>query len=640
MSPTQPPGRRLRLKGISTLTLSDSLADQLDRPDYRALPDLPLVVVQGPVRSGKSTLLGELDARWRPHAPVVRIALKGNADARPFEVAVAIADELVRRAPVPRRMFRRLFLGVAALNPTLPHDPVRAMRTLEDHLGRRDLVMTDVRRIVASARRVLSALPQNEVQPGAHAGLEAVVPLMWLLRRRLSAWRWFADATGANSGIAGLVELNRRHHAPDRHAEVDAVLLRAFLADLRRAFTRWRHSERLTRNVLLLIDGADTADAPLLFVRELLEARRAEAGRPGTGDPLLVVAACGVRTATGVAGFPWGRDVVGPSGPFAVDLSAHGSGAPAPVHVVDLGHNLPREPAPGDLVDRWSRSLSGGHGWAYARMSEHGRALPRGRAPDRETLFPLPLATELAEASLPVGASRELEQDLQILSAISPRDPRAGDAFLAVLAPPGKPGIAVRDALTRRGKAQELVSRELWTGPAADGLHPVFRRALLARLSEDRSPLSWDVVFERLAALHVEGAWHQQYLLARSGRALPAARYLARLLDDADPERWLAELTCITCAPRRRDEHTDFAAAWAAATDGGAEGRERHVTELVAALWLSRNHRGGPRHEEFLDAAHALEALTDTGLSRSLTEALFARAAELRTRQQFLDELV
>jgi hypothetical protein len=273
-------------------------------------------------------------------------------------------------------------------------------------------------------------------------------------------------------------------------------------------------------------------------------------------------------------------------------------------------------------------------------MSEHGRALPRERAPDRETLFPLPLAAELAEASLPVGATRELEQDLQILSAISPRDPRADDAFLAVLTSRAEPGIAVRDALGRRSRAQQLVSRSLWTGPAAGGLHPVFRRAYLAALSQARSPLSWDVVFERLAALHVEGAWHQQYLLARSGRALPAARYLARLLDDADPERWLAELTCITSAPRRRDEHSDFAAAWAAATDGGAEGRERHVTELVAALWLSRNHRGGPGHEEFLDAAHALEALTDTRLSRSLTEALFARAAELRTRQQFLDELV
>jgi hypothetical protein len=277
-------------------------------------------------------------------------------------------------------------------------------------------------------------------------------------------------------------------------------------------------------------------------------------------------------------------------------------------------------------------------------MSEHGRALTREGAPDRETLFPLPLAAELAEASLPVGTSRELEQDLQILSAINPRDPRADDAFLAVLAPPGEPGIAVRDALSRRGRAQELVSRALWTGPAADGLHPVFRRAYLARLSQDRSPLSWDVVFERLAALHDGGSWHQHYLLARSGRVVPRARYLAQLLDGTDAERWLAELTRITCAPRRRDEGTGFDAAWAAATDGGTDGpldeRERHVTDLVAALWLSRNHRGRPEHEEFQQAAHALEMLTDTRLSRPLVQALFARATALRTRRQFLDELV
>jgi hypothetical protein len=273
-------------------------------------------------------------------------------------------------------------------------------------------------------------------------------------------------------------------------------------------------------------------------------------------------------------------------------------------------------------------------------MAERGRALPRDGRPNRETLFPLALATELATASLPAGATRELEQDLQILSAISPRDPSAAAAFLAVLAPSGEPGISVQDTLTRRTRAQVLVSRSLWAGPASEALHPVLRRAHLAGLSQARSPMSWEVVFERLAARHSDSAWRHHYLLARSGHALPAGRYLAGLLDDGDPARWLDELTCITSAPRRRDEHTDFAAAWAAATDSGTDERQRRVTELVATLWLSRNHLGRPEHQEFQDAAHALEALTDTRLSRSMTEALFAHAAELRTRQQFLDELV
>lgn len=615
------------------MTLSDSLADHLYRPNHRALPDLPLVVVQGPVLSGKSTLLGELDAGWRRHAPVVRIALEEDANRRPYQVAVAVADELVRRTPVPKHMFRRLFLGVAALKPDLPHDPVQAMRALQDHLRRRDTVMTNVRNAVNGARQVIAALPQPEVPPGTGAGLAAVLPLMWLLRKQTSAWRWFAGATGSNSGIAGLVHLNRLHRIDDRRAEVDTLLLRAFLADLARAFTRWRHSDRLKHNALLLIDAADTTDAPLRFVGELLEARRIEAERSGRGDPLLVVATCGIRTGSGVAAFPWNREVIGPSGPFDVDLTPRGGAGPAPVHVVDLGHNLPREHDSGDVVDRWSRSLSGGHRWAYARMSENGRTHPKGQVVNRETLF-APLVAELAEASLSVSGTRELEQDLQILSAISPLDPSAGDAFLAALAPRGEHGIETRAAFSRRGRAQELVSQELWTGPESNGLHPIFRRAFLARLAQAGDPLSWGVVFERLAAVprekEEEKYWQLHYELAGTGDIGPAAKYLAQLLDDTDAERWPLALKRITSAPHKGDYGTGTAQL---------DGREHDVADLVSALWLSRNHRGRPKHEEFVRAARALEDLTDTGLSGTLTDALLSLAADLRSRQQFLDEL-
>jgi hypothetical protein len=314
---------------------------------------------------------------------------------------------------------------------------------------------------------------------------------------------------------------------------------------------------------------------------------------------------------------------------------------------VDLGHNLPRDPDPGDVVDRWSRSLSGGHRWAYARMYENGRTLARTRVPNRETLFPPALAAEFTKAALPVGETRELEQDVQILSAIGPRDPLADVAFTAVLDPPGASGIGAREALIRRNRAKQFVSLRLWAGPGSHGLHPIFRRAFLADLSRAPSPVSWDVVFERLAAAHGEGAWHHHYLLARSGNVMAGAGYLAQLLDRSDAQRWLAELECITSAPRRRDAErggADFDAELGAASGGDAiqalGERERHVIVVVAALWLSRNHRGGAEHEEFQRAAHALERLTDTRLNPTLTQALFAFATELRTRQQFLDELV
>jgi hypothetical protein len=281
-------------------------------------------------------------------------------------------------------------------------------------------------------------------------------------------------------------------------------------------------------------------------------------------------------------------------------------------------------------------------------MYENGRTLAEDRVPSRESLFPPALATEFTKAALPVGETRELEQDVQILSAIGPRDPLADDAFTAVLDPPGASGIGAREARARRSRAKQFVSLKLWAGPGSDGLHPVFRRAFLADLSRAPSPLSWDVVFERLAAAHDEGAWHHHYLLARSGDVLAGARYLAQLLDSSDAQRWLTELECITSAPRRRDAERgsgpDSDAALEAASGGdairGVGEREHPVIEVVSELWLSRNHQGGAKHDEFERAAHALERLTDTRLNRTLTRALFALATELRTRQRFLDELV
>ncbi|WP_433556169.1 hypothetical protein ACQPWY_28040 [Pseudonocardia xinjiangensis] len=654
------------------MILNHSLADHMDRRDYRALPDLPVVVVEGPVGSGKSTLLTRLDAEWRSSVPVVRIALGGlPPGTRPYEIAVFIADELVRRTQMPKRLFPRLFLGVAALQqPALPREPDEAMRTLDQYLRGRTAVLEKVQGVVTAARGVISTVvPDGAAAGAAEAGLAAVGPLTWSLRKQMPAWRWFAAATGSTSGIAGLVEVNRQQHrGPAGQDHVDTVLLRAFRSDLRRAFTRWRHSDRLRHNILLLIDDADYATdggVRLRFVQDLLAARTA-AG-PTAGDPLLMVVGSGRRTASGVQDFPFGREVRGPTTRAEVDLAWRPRGTSvAPIHVVSVCDNLPEEPGTPSRVDRWCRSLSAGHYAAYRQLLTVGAELPPGREPNRETLFPRSVAEEII-GLIPWEQSSDLEHDLQILSAICPDDPLADESFIAVLTPSGLSGRGAVAVRTRRELTRRFVSRALWAGPRStegaasrpspSGLHPIFRRALLVRLSHagPDSARTWDDVFQRLAAARDEASeWHHHYELARTGNVQAAARHLARQLDRVAPRRWLDELDSITSAPRKRDPDASsadefrFVVALDAALGGnvhdGLDHWERRVADVVAPLWLSRNHRGEPGHEDLLYAAGALEILhaglcAERTWSETRAEPLRVRANSYRTLR-FLDKLV
>jgi hypothetical protein len=69
--------------------------------------------------------------------------------------------------------------------------------------------------------------------------------------------------------------------------------------------------------------------------------------------------------------------------------------------------------------------------------------------------------------------------------------------------------------------------------------------------------------------------------------------------------------------------------------------REHDVAELVAPLWLSSNHRGGPGHDELSYAADALTSLLrDLDWRQTHAEPLHARAIEYRNRNRFPDEMV
>lgn len=127
------------------------LSECVGRKRYDELRELPVLLLKGPVGSGKTTTLERVQRQWREYAPVILVSRVGT-DVEPFEVAVAVADELKRRASVPTILFRRLLLGVAALSPQLNANTDLAARELEEFLAHRDSVTRRVADAVGAAR--------------------------------------------------------------------------------------------------------------------------------------------------------------------------------------------------------------------------------------------------------------------------------------------------------------------------------------------------------------------------------------------------------------------------------------------------------------------------------------------------------
>lgn len=525
--------------------------------------------------------------------------------ARPFQIAVAVANELVLRTSVPRNLFTSLFLGLAALEPSLPRDPRQAVRALEAHLRNWDRTMRAVDTVVEAASDVIRALqPVDGTAPLAVRGLSGARPLAWSVRKRQSAYRWFASAAGANTAIDGLVQLNQWNSA-GADENVDSILLRAFLADLRRGFTRWWKSDTLTHNVVLLIDDADWPGATsnrlarLRFVEVILAERLHHLHAECEGDPLMIVAASGTRVEAGVSGYPFGRAVIGPTAPDdmhlgPLQLSAVRE-APAPIHVVDLSRNVGPS-AEAASAERLCRSIAAGNPWALERLRVAAEAVRAPRVLHVESLLSAGFATE-ATAIILQAQQAELGHDLRVWSAVAPQDPLPSAAFAGVLATvPGR-GVGRADATMRRVRVEQFVARKLWEKPGSGALHPFFRRVLLCELSGDAPALSWDSVFASLATVHDEDSvWHYYYLLSGEGTVLPVTRYLARRLHRADAaRRWLDDLDRMTAAPRKRDLDPDLGFGQRLATalrgvyaddqdpDPGLDRGERLIAEVVAA---------------------------------------------------------
>ncbi|MFY1583320.1 hypothetical protein ACN267_02320 [Micromonospora sp. WMMD734] len=158
--------------------------------------------------------------------------------------------------------------------------------------------------------------PVEEPQVGGESGVgTALQVLLWLLRRAVPSVVFRIAVSGRVPGVGGQYRwfMRQQYLAPrqsvtflgfaerltagwrdgEQPAQVDKLLLHAFLEDLRQAYRRraWRPGDwRRTAYPVLLLDGVDVDGVGHTLVRLLTDVRN-ETGR---NDPLLVVALAAV----------------------------------------------------------------------------------------------------------------------------------------------------------------------------------------------------------------------------------------------------------------------------------------------------------------------------------------------------------
>lgn len=596
------------------------VTDGLDRSRNRDRP--PVVLLIGPRGSGKTMLLDRLEADHNEGSPTVRLDFGLAPDASPRAVMVDIGYRL---SPGVARVGRvRLpLLGIGLIAVSLdPESGASPAEQLGQQLSARRRVSG--RMLEELARQAGTLLPPE--QQAVMAELANVVG--WIIdgvsTRRLGEYlAWYGGTVGRGDGtkLGPLLQLYEwwRHASADADAEarrdVWRALCAALLADLRTDFNQFSLSHgRRTTNCLLLLDNADST-AGTEFLETLAECRFKV---PGETDPLLVVAAHGIRP-----------EFQPPTGPpimatdhnlsYACWLSAarEHDGRLSPWYPVELAdfsidnvisvigsHVLGKAWRDADFV----RAIGGGHPVA---VQELARRLTRA-GPDFD---PRNVLTARAGDDL-LGRLRP--------AWLGDRELIAMAVFSATLRPRLRAAASVFRALRWTDVSDldvsDLFLRLMW-GQDKDWLEirPVLR-VLLSRLLAQDSDL-WDKTHEGfLAHYRTQGARdpvaEQFHLLALtaslSGSNLGAvAACLNGWLDVQGSREWNNVLAAITTAPNRL-RHSDEGRQAAGdppefqrdaedvvkrlADVPSPSERLRTVTRLVTARWLHNDRLFDPAH--------------------------------------------
>jgi hypothetical protein len=537
----------------------------------------PLLVLEGRGGSGRAGVLRAIWDDWAGRAPTAWVDPlvaddEDTGTVRPLLAAMMLG--LSSEAVGYRVSFPRVVLAEIAIHePVREVDPEAAVEVMRLRLntyrdrGRVTALVGDL--VIAAGDAVRdSGLPAGEViaPPVAKALSETMVSRLHhsSLMAKLNwsdALAWFAhqDQGLRHHPERALVRLSvqARSTNPAVRAEVDDLLITAFLADLREAFSAVPDHPF---NAVVLLDHAD-APTTVDFLTALVRVRRdlAQAGTPMQADPLVVVAASGGVLVGELDGVADRKKALAES--VVADLDADDVRRAGALLVVSIDDLTPQDVRSLAKALQWPAEL----GLSVVADSVH--RLTQGHAD----------ATALVLRALE-AAPELVDQPHTILSSTaasgSTVESRLLDGFLAALSPHRRVDESSRDWLITLSAARDqdearrlgilldapatagplLSAVTLWSSPGPRGgsaLAPFVRylglRALALRGADH--PASWRKVFEALrsnAVADLAGRLHHDFAL---GRLASTAVELADLLPRTPAGEWLALLDQMVATP-------------------------------------------------------------------------------------------
>ncbi len=595
------------------------IRDLVVRPDVRGRPSnrvMPLLVVEGSGGSGKSELLAATAGLMEQRIPYARLDLGSVRASTVPEILSALAFELSRWCRGYGRLtFPRLVLARLAMTETLdPNDPTAARALLRDRIVRQRGVDGTVAVLKDAADELLGALPARPPVPLSSISRlligAARASARWNLAGRLvlgKHFEWFGRHYAASGkpidALAALSLLARPPVTSTDQDTIDAILIAAFLADLRESFAGVRRrAGRQSLGCAVLLDNADAKPAITFLVA--MAAARLQPG--GAGVPLAVVAATSGNLTGRVplaqrvpfvaedvtferfaarTGRPpqssWMRSVLDPltEEQTAALVRRAGLGVTSNEHLVHLLHRAtggwPRDTSL--LLEPLRQHPVAGDPAGHVDLGATCRHLD----PD----LPGPTPQAALAASLLASVPTDLHAALEICAAA-----RDNDRALQ---------LATQSDLLSRHDLQQVqrYAPLLWR----DGTPVLLRRLLLQRLA--RRPKQWAAVHTWLWEDYLrdpaqlspnslrdhtqEAALH--HLLA-SGNVVGVARQIADdWLDKLPGGELLAMLDVVTSAPNPLDHQISPADLLLAATGtlSPADRPGTPLTRLIVARWIA-----------------------------------------------------
>ncbi|MFJ9905429.1 hypothetical protein ACIRVK_21480 [Streptomyces sp. NPDC101152] len=608
------PGRSARDQAVRRY-----VDEHVDRTPGSGLGTPPALLLLGPHGSGKSSLLRSLE-HWGQRLPLASVDL---AAATPEGQAKSFFDaltELVFRLqevkddspPLLFPSFSVLLMAVVTgVNTRSRERAVQEMHAAFEPDGQQEYAYERLQPLIQGVAAAIGGVPgwATQVIPVVRGG-QRIRASVEIRRRVAQAAR---DAGRHRAPMDFLVQVNRLFNGPSvQRDEAEALLLRAFLADLRAAYTDRRGRRRRTAHCILLLDNADH-EAGDRLLRLLLESRAA-----GHADPLLVVAAARTRPQTLAR-----REEGTQSAALDYDRGSWPEETvfrPVPVRGLHVGglRDLNRDEVAQhaaavlrELPERAElppvRDQAEWLGWAVYGAT---RGQPAATGVVLETLGRFPADTDwetrlrqcLALPQAVPGLDPTLTAAPQVLDRLLPH---VENALWRAL-PSTAAALTPDQAEAAPGLLPNLASRTWFEAVAADVSQPVARFLLLRLLdaaSGEPGAGPWEAACRRLQAAARDERTRVYYDLA-CGDVDSAVDHLRRRFGTVPADEWCADLSWLQRAPARWSGGLpEQPRARYERLVGSVSGDETRkvITRLLVAGWITAHPRTDPYAELYED---------------------------------------